>query len=728
MGAVVGLSDYTVIRPLGRGAMGEVFLVRHPRLPRMEALKLLMPALARDEVYRARFHREAAMLATVSHPNIVTVFDSGTASDRLWMTSEFIDGPDVLSLIRRNGALDPCQVIDIVRPIAEALEFVWSRYGLVHRDIKPANILTLLDGDRPAVVKLADFGVATMTELTSGLTETRGMVGTLAYLAPEVIHGDGADPRSDQYSMACSAFEMLTGSLPYRVAAPAALMIDHLHTPPPSASARRPGLSEAVDAVLAKGMAKSPNMRYRSTADFASALASALSGGGVPHRHTEWTSRRYGLRWRAVAAMCVVALLLTTAVVLVGPLGWGSQRVAGQATVGEPALDTGNFGTAPRTVVARTESDAWQQESLNMTDAVVAPWEVDSDFQYRFDTTTDGQNYQEVSGPVVSTAKFGYQTTARLFNQEQASALRAIKMTAGYVAVSVDAMGDAANRVLRVGMLRFRTAEAADLALRAVGAKPSTDASLKGAGNTVTILDELLSVDSPDGSGKKVPVRTLTAAIKVGDLLVVAGASGADSGGAAKIVAKALTMQEKRSAEYRPTPVPTSSPEIPRVPMDRDGVMSATLPNKVDTNSDQGFSPGISAGDGYVSARGWALNQGSYLTKQTLDEYGVDLVGSTQNGNSVIFRAKDATQAGRMFAGFVSDRTAGGVRNFGVPGLNRVTASCTETPEARSDGSVRQYYVCRVHRGRYMAGLGSFQKTDALQGIAAQYKLLGSLP
>ncbi|GAB3135939.1 hypothetical protein GCM10027289_30560 [Tsukamurella serpentis] len=722
------LSDYAVIRPLGHGAMGEVFLVRHPRLPRLEALKLLTPALSRDETYRARFHREAAILAAASHPNVVTVFDSGAAGERLWMTCQFVDGPDVSSLIRSNGALAPWQVIHIVRAVAEALDFMWSRYGLVHRDIKPANFLTVFDGGRPCVVKLADFGVAPMTELTSGLTETRGMVGTLAYLAPEVIRGDGADPRSDQYSLACSAFEMLTGTPPYRGAAPAALMIDHLHTPAPSASARRLGLPEAVDAVLARGLAKRPDLRYGSSADFASALAAALDRGHAPVQRAQQASCRRGLRWRTAVALSVVALLSVTAVVLVGPFGWGVQRVSGQAIVSEPVLDTGNFGTEPRTVVARTESDAWQQEALNMTDAVVAPWEVDSDFQHRFDTTTDGQNYQEVSGPIVSTAKFGYQTTARLFNAEQASALRAIRMTAGYVAVSVDAAGNAANRVLRVGMLRFRSADAAELALRAARAKPSTDAFLKGAGNTVTILDEILAVNYPDGSGKTVPIRTLTAAIKLGDLLVVAGASGVDGAAAARLVAKALAMQEKRSAQYKPTAFPTSSPEIPRVLMDRDGIMSATLPNKVDTNSDQGFSPGISAGDGYVTVRGWALNQGSHLTERTLDEYGVDLVGSTQNGNSVVFRAKDATQAGRMFAGYVSDRTAGGVTNFGVPGLDRATASCTETPEAGSDRSVRPYYVCRVHRGRYMAALGSFQKTDALQGIAAQYKIVGSLP
>lgn len=365
-----------------------------------------------------------------------------------------------------------------------------------------------------------------------------------------------------------------------------------------------------------------------------------------------------------------------------------------------------------------------------MADAVVAPWEVDAVFQHRVAVTTDeGKHFEEVSGPIVSTTKFAYPTAPRLFDAEQVNALRAIRMTAGYIAVSADAEGSASSRFLRVGMLRFRSAEAADLALRALKAKPSTDVVLEGSGgSTMTILDELLELDSPDGSGAKVPFRSLTAAVKLGDLLVLAGASGADSAATGRIVATALAMQKKRSAGYKPTAVPKSSPEVPSVQMDRDGIMSATLPNKVDSNSDQGFSPGASDGDGYTTARGWALNQGSYLTEQMLNEFGVDLVGATQNGNSVVFRAKDGTQAGRMFAAFVSDRTAGGVTNFGVPGLNRVTASCTETPQTRGDGSVSEYFVCRVHRGRYMAALGSFQKSDALQGIAAQYKILGALP
>lgn len=268
------IAGYRVLAKLGDGGMGTVYLVAHPRLPRQEALKLVAPALSSDPVYRARFAREADVLAQLDHPNIVRVHDRGETDGRLWLTMEYIDGPDAATLLQRQGRLPLSAVIEIVTGIAAALDYAWSTNRLAHRDVKPANILIRQVQNGPPVIKLADFGVATGPDQTQ-LTATGMAVGTLSYLAPESLGAAQVNDRSDQYSLGCTAYHLLTGRPPFGEGSPATLMQAHISEPPPVPSVLLPGLPPQVDAAIARATAKDPRDRFASSTAFAQALRAA---------------------------------------------------------------------------------------------------------------------------------------------------------------------------------------------------------------------------------------------------------------------------------------------------------------------------------------------------------------------------------------------------------------------------------------------------------------------
>ncbi|WP_280452079.1 serine/threonine-protein kinase [Nocardia cyriacigeorgica] len=273
-------AGYVIDRELGRGGMGSVYLAKHPRLPRMTALKLLNREMFFDKEVRARFEREADLVARLDHPGIVTVYDRGLEDEQLWISMHYIDGIDAASVDPRR--LPPERAVQIIKETADALDYAHGM-GVLHRDVKPANILLARStGGRGERVYLTDFGIARLRDDTGHLTQTGTFTATLAYASPEQLTGASLDHRSDQYSLACTLFWLFTGHGPFQATNPAAVIQGHLQSPPPALSSVRPGLPQALDGVLAKAMAKRPDDRFASCSEFAAAAQQALSMPSSP--------------------------------------------------------------------------------------------------------------------------------------------------------------------------------------------------------------------------------------------------------------------------------------------------------------------------------------------------------------------------------------------------------------------------------------------------------------
>ena len=271
------VAGYRLMEQIGRGGMAVVYRAIDLRLDRSVALKILAPDLARDEAFRHRFIRECRAAAAVDHPCIIPVFDAGEASGVLFIAMRYVSGKDVRTLLNREGTLPAARVVNIIEQVASALDAAHAR-GLVHRDVKPANMLldSAASSGQLDHVYLSDFGLTKQSQLTSSLTLTGQFLGTLDYIAPEQIEGSKlVDGRADLYSLACAAFEMLSGAPPFRRGQGVAVIWAQISAPPPRLSDRRPDLPAAVDQVLSKALAKAPGERYQTCLEFAAALRGA---------------------------------------------------------------------------------------------------------------------------------------------------------------------------------------------------------------------------------------------------------------------------------------------------------------------------------------------------------------------------------------------------------------------------------------------------------------------
>ena len=269
-------AGFTIERTLGIGGMGTVYLARHPRLPRVEALKLLRPEWSDDPDFSERFAREADIVARLDHPNIVAVHDRGTEDGQLWISMPFIDGVDAEQALADNrGPLPIQRAIRIVAQVGAALDFA-HRNGMWHRDVKPANIL-LAQGhdDEPERVWLTDFGIAKAADEGRGLTRTGNVIATFDYAAPEQIEGRVVDHRVDIYALGGVLHKLLTGLVPYPGSTMAASLYGHLNRPPPRPTERAPWLPPGLDEVLSRAMAKKPEDRYPSCRSFVAAVQAA---------------------------------------------------------------------------------------------------------------------------------------------------------------------------------------------------------------------------------------------------------------------------------------------------------------------------------------------------------------------------------------------------------------------------------------------------------------------
>ena len=265
------VAGYLIEELVGVGGMAAVFRARDIGFGRLVALKLL----SRDEAVRRRFAGEALAAAAVDHPNIIPVYAAGEADGYQYIAMRFVVGADLHALVRREGGLPARRMAAFISPVASALDAAHEA-GLVHRDVKPANVLVDARPGWPEHVYLSDFGVARHLRSLGSLTVPGQFLGTPDYAAPEQASGQLVDGRADQYALACVAYELLSGSVPFKRDEPVLVLYAHVSAPPPRLTAARPDLPAAADAVLAKAMDKLPERRFDSCGDFADALREAL--------------------------------------------------------------------------------------------------------------------------------------------------------------------------------------------------------------------------------------------------------------------------------------------------------------------------------------------------------------------------------------------------------------------------------------------------------------------
>ncbi|BBY30056.1 serine/threonine-protein kinase [Mycolicibacterium sediminis] len=356
-------AGYTIVRRLGSGGMGEVYLAQHPRLPRQDALKILRAEVSADREYRERFHREADIAASLWHPHIVGVHDRGEFAGQLWISMDYVDGTDAGRLQREEfpDGLPPERVAEIVIAVAGALDHAHQR-NLLHRDVKPANVLLTTPDDGEPRILLADFGIARWVDDPSGLTATNMTVGTVAYAAPEQLMGEALDGRSDQYALAATAYHLLTGAPPFSNSNPAVVISRHLTSAPPPVGDRRPDLA-ALDPVLAKALAKDPRDRFERCADFARALAHRLDGVTDPDEtrlsRVTTPARRSPVRAGVlVPAILAVLLVVAVAVAAVEFTRADDERSAAPASSTEPVPPPTSAAAPPTTTAAPTTTTA----------------------------------------------------------------------------------------------------------------------------------------------------------------------------------------------------------------------------------------------------------------------------------------------------------------------------------------------------------------------------------
>jgi beta-lactam-binding protein with PASTA domain/tRNA A-37 threonylcarbamoyl transferase component Bud32 len=263
---------------VGRGGMAEVYRARDIRLDRIVAIKTLRADLARDQIFQARFRREAQSAASLNHPNIVAVYDTGedmaTGVPVPYIVMEFVDGRTVRDLLQDGHRLLPERSLEIIDGVLRALDYS-HQAGIVHRDIKPGNVMVTRNGD----IKVMDFGIArAMSDAQATMTQTAQVIGTAQYLSPEQARGERVDSRSDLYSTGCLLYELLTGRPPFTGDSPVAIAYQHVRENPVPPSRVDPDVPPWADAIVLKAMAKSPADRYQTAADMRADLQRAASG------------------------------------------------------------------------------------------------------------------------------------------------------------------------------------------------------------------------------------------------------------------------------------------------------------------------------------------------------------------------------------------------------------------------------------------------------------------
>jgi serine/threonine-protein kinase len=286
---------------VGRGGMAEVYRARDIRLDRIVAIKTLRSDLARDHTFQARFRREAQSAASLNHPSIIAVYDTGEdlmeSTPVPYIVMEYVDGRTLRDILRADRRLLPERASELVDGILRALDYS-HRGGIVHRDIKPANVMLTRGGD----VKVMDFGIArAMADSASTMTQTAQVIGTAQYLSPEQARGERVDARSDVYSTGCVLYELLTGQPPFTGDSPVAIAYQHVREDPIPPSQVDPEIPPWCDAIVLKAMAKDPAHRYQSAGEMRADIQRAMSGMPVDAPATT-TTTQYAQNTRTMVA------------------------------------------------------------------------------------------------------------------------------------------------------------------------------------------------------------------------------------------------------------------------------------------------------------------------------------------------------------------------------------------------------------------------------------------
>jgi hypothetical protein len=269
------LGRYRLNARVGVGGMATVYDGEDLLLGRRVAVKVPLPSFAADPAFVARFENEARAAAALTHANLVGVYDVGEDDGTRFIVMEFVDGETLKDLIRREGPLQPEDLVQVGTQVSDALDAAHRR-GLVHRDVKPQNILLTPEGR----VKLADFGIALALGADSA-TRTGTVLGSVHYLSPEVARGESATPLSDVYALGVVLYEMATAHLPYAGDTPLAIALQHVEAEPPAPSAWNPEVPPPLEAIILRAMAKPPGERFSTAADLAEALR-AFARGEAP--------------------------------------------------------------------------------------------------------------------------------------------------------------------------------------------------------------------------------------------------------------------------------------------------------------------------------------------------------------------------------------------------------------------------------------------------------------
>ena len=264
---------YQIIKTLGEGGMANVYLAHDTILDRNVAVKVLRGDLANDEKFVRRFQREALSASSLSHPNIVEMYDVGEDNGQYYIVMECVEGKTLKQVLKSRGNLSITEVIDIMLQLTDGMAHAHDAY-IVHRDIKPQNIMILSNG----VIKITDFGVATALNNTQ-LTQTNSVMGTVHYLPPEQANGKGSTIRSDIYSLGVMMYELLTGHVPYKGDSAVEIALKHLKEPLPSVKKEIPSIPQSIENIIIRSTAKNPKNRYTDAREMHDDIKTALDEG-----------------------------------------------------------------------------------------------------------------------------------------------------------------------------------------------------------------------------------------------------------------------------------------------------------------------------------------------------------------------------------------------------------------------------------------------------------------